>query len=73
MKIKYAGQNTSCEHLLLILFDPLLTNSVLLFRRKVDWRILPLFGVLGALSLIDRGNISFAREAGMDHDLVSLS
>ncbi|KJA28876.1 hypothetical protein HYPSUDRAFT_623648 [Hypholoma sublateritium FD-334 SS-4] len=37
--------------------------------RKVDWRMLPLLGVLSALSLIDRSNIGLARSAGMDHDL----
>ncbi|KAF8963681.1 major facilitator superfamily domain-containing protein [Flammula alnicola] len=37
--------------------------------RKVDWRILPLLGMLSALSLIDRSNLGLARTAGMDHDL----
>lgn len=38
--------------------------------RKVDWRMLPLLGVLSALSLIDRSNLGLARTAGMDHALV---
>ncbi|KAF8162367.1 major facilitator superfamily domain-containing protein [Pholiota molesta] len=37
--------------------------------RRVDWRMLPLLGVLSALSLIDRSNLGLARTAGMDHDL----
>ena len=39
-------------------------------RRKVDWRMLPLLGILSALSLIDRSNLGLARASGMDHDLV---
>jgi hypothetical protein len=42
----------------------------LAFRRKVDWRMLPLLGILSALSLIDRSNLGLARASGMDHDLV---
>ena len=38
--------------------------------RKVDCRMLPLLGVLSALSLIDRSNLGLARTAGMDHALV---
>jgi hypothetical protein len=38
--------------------------------RKVDWRVLPLLGILSALSLIDRSNLGLARTAGMDHALV---
>jgi hypothetical protein len=34
--------------------------------------MLPLLGVLSALSLIDRSNLGLARTAGMDHDLVSI-
>ncbi len=34
--------------------------------------MLPLLGILSALSLIDRSNLGLARTAGMDHDLVSL-
>ena len=41
--------------------------------RKVDWRILPLLGMLSALSLIDRSNLGLARAVGMDHALVPLS
>lgn len=41
--------------------------------RKVDWRILPLLGMLSALSLIDRSNLGLARAVGMDHALVPVS
>ncbi|KAJ7686518.1 major facilitator superfamily domain-containing protein, partial [Mycena rosella] len=37
--------------------------------RRVDWRILPILGVLYALALIDRTNISIARVVGLDEDL----
>ncbi|KAF9464979.1 major facilitator superfamily domain-containing protein [Collybia nuda] len=37
--------------------------------RKVDWRLLPLLGMLYALALIDRTNLGVARIAGMDRDL----
>ncbi|KAF7296090.1 MFS domain-containing protein [Mycena kentingensis (nom. inval.)] len=37
--------------------------------RRVDWRLLPILGVLYALALIDRTNISIARVVGMDKDL----
>lgn len=39
-------------------------------RRKVDWRLLPLLGMLYALALIDRTNLGVARIAGMDRGLV---
>ena len=32
--------------------------------------MLPLLGILSALSLIDRSNLGLARATGMDHDLV---
>ncbi|KAF9529667.1 major facilitator superfamily domain-containing protein [Crepidotus variabilis] len=44
-------------------------NFLFFFSRKVDWRMLPLLGVLNSLSLIDRSNLGLARAAGMDHDL----
>ncbi|KAJ7935099.1 major facilitator superfamily domain-containing protein, partial [Mycena leptocephala] len=37
--------------------------------RRVDWRLLPILGVLYALALIDRTNISIARVVGLDEDL----
>lgn len=46
--------------------------SLWLNSRKVDWRMLPLLGVLNSLSLIDRSNLGLARAAGMDHTLVGL-
>jgi hypothetical protein len=39
--------------------------------RLVDWRILPLLGLVFSVSLIDRNNLGFARVAGMGADLVS--
>jgi len=38
--------------------------------RRIDFRMLPLLGLLYAIALIDRTNLSIARTAGMDHDLV---
>jgi hypothetical protein len=51
-----------------------MANTIYLFlrRRKVDWRMLPLLGILSALSLIDRSNLGLARASGMDQDLVFL-
>ncbi|KDR75670.1 hypothetical protein GALMADRAFT_140293 [Galerina marginata CBS 339.88] len=43
-----------------------LTKSTI---RKVDLRVLPILGILSALSLIDRSNLGLARIVGMDHDL----
>ncbi|KAJ6589873.1 major facilitator superfamily domain-containing protein [Mycena vulgaris] len=37
--------------------------------RRVDWRLLPILGLLYALALIDRTNISIARVVGLDEDL----
>jgi len=37
--------------------------------RRVDWRILPLLGLVYALALIDRTNLGVARIAGMGADL----
>ncbi|KAL9712047.1 hypothetical protein Ac2012v2_005123 [Leucoagaricus gongylophorus] len=37
--------------------------------RRIDFRILPLLGLLYAIALIDRTNLSIARTAGMDRDL----
>ncbi|KAJ7287183.1 major facilitator superfamily domain-containing protein, partial [Mycena rebaudengoi] len=37
--------------------------------RRVDWRLLPILGILYALALIDRTNISIARVVGLDEDL----
>jgi hypothetical protein len=41
-----------------------------MFRRRVDWRMLPLLGFLYAVALIDRTNLGIARIAGMEKDLV---
>ncbi|KAJ7018346.1 major facilitator superfamily domain-containing protein, partial [Mycena alexandri] len=37
--------------------------------RRVDWRLLPILGVLYALAIIDRTNVSIARVVGLDEDL----
>ncbi|KAF8806564.1 MFS general substrate transporter, partial [Phlegmacium glaucopus] len=42
---------------------------LILCRRKVDWRMLPLLGMLSALSLIDRSNLGLARASGLGDDL----
>ncbi|KAF5341749.1 hypothetical protein D9611_001465 [Ephemerocybe angulata] len=47
-------------------YDPKDVSQTL---RKVDWRMLPLLGLLYALALIDRTNLSVARIAGMDVSL----
>ena len=39
--------------------------------RKVDFRMLPLLGLLYSVALIDRVNLASARTAGMGTDLVS--
>lgn len=39
----------------------------------IDWRMLPLLGLLYALALIDRTNLGVARIAGMQMDLVRAS
>jgi hypothetical protein len=57
--------------LLLLLCPDMLFISV--FRRRVDWRMLPLLGLLYAIALIDRTNLGIARAAGMDRDLVCTS
>lgn len=36
----------------------------------VDWRMLPLLGLLYSVALIDRINLGVARTAGMNEDLV---
>ncbi|KAJ6631603.1 major facilitator superfamily domain-containing protein, partial [Mycena sp. CBHHK59/15] len=43
--------------------------DLILTRRRVDWRLLPILGVLYALALIDRTNVSIARVVGLDQDL----
>ncbi|KAF6748836.1 major facilitator superfamily domain-containing protein [Ephemerocybe angulata] len=47
-------------------YDPKFVEQTL---RKVDWRMLPLLGLLYSLALIDRTNLSVARIAGMDRSL----
>lgn len=37
----------------------------------IDWRMLPLLGLLYAVALIDRTNLGIARTAGMEVQLVS--
>lgn len=39
-------------------------------RRMIDWRMLPLLGLLYSVALIDRINLGIARTAGMQEDLV---
>lgn len=36
----------------------------------IDWRMLPLLGLLYSVALIDRINLGVARTAGMEEDLV---
>lgn len=36
----------------------------------IDWRMLPLLGLLYAVALIDRTNLGIARTAGMEVQLV---
>ncbi|TEB33624.1 MFS general substrate transporter [Coprinellus micaceus] len=47
-------------------YDPKYVSRTL---RKIDWRMLPLLGLLYALALIDRTNLGIARIAGMERDL----
>ncbi|KAK7057569.1 MFS domain-containing protein [Favolaschia claudopus] len=45
------------------------TDSERKLLRRIDWRLLPILGILYALALVDRTNISIARVVGMDEDL----
>ncbi|KAH6903110.1 major facilitator superfamily domain-containing protein [Coprinopsis sp. MPI-PUGE-AT-0042] len=47
-------------------YDPKLVSRTL---RMVDWRMLPLLGLLYAVALIDRTNMGIARTSGMLEDL----
>lgn len=47
-------------------YDPKYVSRTL---RHVDWRMLPLLGLLYAVALIDRTNLGLARIAGMEQDL----
>jgi len=38
--------------------------------RQVDFRLLPILGILYAFAVVDRANLGLARTAGMQHDLV---
>ncbi|KAF9873468.1 putative phthalate transporter protein [Colletotrichum karsti] len=38
-------------------------------RRKVDWRLIPILGILYSIAGLDRVNLSNARVAGMNEDL----
>ena len=48
-------------------------NVILLYRRYVDWRILPVLSMVYAFSMIDRINLGAAYTAGMGADLVGSS
>ncbi|KAF8161231.1 major facilitator superfamily domain-containing protein [Crassisporium funariophilum] len=47
-------------------YDPVFVTKTL---RLIDWRMLPLLGLLYAIALIDRTNLGIARTAGMEVDL----
>jgi len=47
-------------------YDPSYVARVI---RRVDWRTLPLLGLLYSIALIDRTNLAVARISGMDSDL----
>ncbi|KAJ2924109.1 hypothetical protein H1R20_g12979, partial [Candolleomyces eurysporus] len=47
-------------------YDPKFVSRTL---RKIDWRMLPLLGLLYSVALIDRTNLGVARIAGMEDDL----
>lgn len=64
-------QNTlgiHCESLFSLRF----VNNVYLVRRHVDWRLLPLLGLVYSVALIDRTNLGIASTAGMDQDIVRI-
>ncbi|KAI1846371.1 hypothetical protein JX266_007576 [Neoarthrinium moseri] len=44
-------------------------NEEARIRRKVDWRLIPILGVLYSIAGLDRVNLSNARVAGMNQDL----
>ena len=44
---------------------------IYLVRLMIDFRLLPIMGLLYAVALIDRTNLGIARTAGMELDLVS--
>lgn len=45
------------------------TKQIRKFMLKMDWRVLPMLGVIYAISIIDRINIGSAKVLGMDEDL----
>ncbi|EDR07121.1 uncharacterized protein LACBIDRAFT_298947 [Laccaria bicolor S238N-H82] len=47
-------------------YDPDFVRRTL---RRVDWRLLPLLGLLYSIDVIDRTNLAMARTAGMNKDL----
>ncbi|KAJ2919769.1 hypothetical protein MD484_g670, partial [Candolleomyces efflorescens] len=47
-------------------YDPKFVQKTI---RMVDWRMLPLLGLLYAVALVDRANLGIARTAGMGTDL----
>jgi len=46
-----------------------LANPLTLLRRKVDWRLIPILGLLYSVAGLDRVNLSNARVSGMNEDL----
>jgi hypothetical protein len=47
----------------------IITVWLIIDRRKIDIRLLPILGALYTISLVDRTNISAARISGIDTDL----
>ncbi|EAU83297.2 hypothetical protein CC1G_10738 [Coprinopsis cinerea okayama7 len=47
-------------------YDPAYVAKVI---RRIDWRILPLLGLLYSIALIDRTNLGIARIVGLEEDL----
>ena len=45
------------------------TDIPLICRRRIDWRLLPVLGIMYSISLIDRTNLGLAFVAGMEEDL----
>ncbi|KAJ2914366.1 hypothetical protein MD484_g6042, partial [Candolleomyces efflorescens] len=50
-------------------YDPKFVSSTL---QKIDWRMLPLLGLIASIALIDRANLGVARISGMESDLVRI-
>lgn len=43
--------------------------DILLTRRRIDFRLLPILGIMYSISLVDRTNLGLALVAGMAEDL----